>query len=689
MLHRLVRRPLIQLKPGTPARAVAERSAAHLFENAQIALELHPRILEIGRLLANLQARFGATFPHMLADHVSAAGITENAVASIRATADVERLEQRIARVTFLLQEDADAVERSSLKVEIEQGDIDSEALITITELIALRESAVRRRRIQSTASQTLSMAAGQTAATAMEILDAQTPTTAPNTSPTAGVVEHLAARAVSRWTQGLALDATDYMTGVLSASANGMLPTVERFIWRPPIGSLRLAVTEIVGRVELEADESTFYSIPLGKDFVLFSKKSPSVVRLYSRALRIGEIVECTARPIGELDTLPATTADFDLRAQFDGLDQIFSRWYRADSRSEVRVIARCGDEWFGRIQKQGHLDCLKEPASIDRPPLVGAFRILRPPTITPPLEDGPTAAEAMVTGPPRVLLGLKSTPVSMPFSGQRSGLARSFSGRSKKGVDAVERERAFLSQLDTARKLQRIPGISTTSHIGYVSLPRARGTGKVQAWPCYAMPLAVWEPDYDRTWLQGDLGNTIALLGSVARIVCAANDLGFSIGAFGFQSFAIGIGWRRPNCNPRPEALLVSAPTVCRMGERYYDPSDKDLAIERHRHVGVALAAQLEERKTAAATVDAACFAMFALDMLVKDSVQAERTYVAALASAAHGDFTFSFSDVAERLLLAICAPDGDQRILRSMRVLADPKLKLRDWMNSLSPT
>jgi len=193
--------------------------------------------------------------------------------------------------------------------------------------------------------------------------------------------------------------------------------------------------------------------------------------------------------------------------------------------------------------------------------------------------------------------------------------------------------------------------------------------------------MPLATWEADYDRAWLQADLGNTVALLGSVARIVCAANDLGFSIGAFGFQSFAIGIGWRRPNCNPRPEALLVSAPIVCRMGERYYDPSDKDLPTERHRYVGVLLAAQLEDRKTAAATVDAACFAMFALDMLVINSVQAERSYVAALASAAHGDFTFSFSNVADRLLLVICSPDGEQRILRSMRVLEIGRASCRE--------
>jgi len=687
-LHRLVRRPLRQLLKNASARVAADRSAAQLFANARSVLALHTEVLGLQRRLVELQERFGPTLPHLLVDHVRAAEIDETAIANVRAAADVTRLDQRIARVASLLQHFEESALASPMLSQCRDGEIDPEVPVTLTELLGYRELTLLRRRNQSVGIQTLSFSASVTAATTLAIIDAQTPVHPDESSLVAAVVERQAVRALNRWTDGPASEATNFMTGVLGAGANGMIPDAERFVWRPPIGSFRQAIGEMPGGLNAEeVDASTFYSIPIGNDYVLFSGALTSLARLYSRTLRLGEVVECTARPVGEVDTPPANTSEMDLQRQFAGLDPSVSRWYRTARRAQVRVIARCGDEWYGRIERQGELEPRPEPGASDRSPVVGSFRILRRPTISTHFDENTPSVEAMVTGSPRIFLGLRSVTVTTPFSEHRRGLVRSFSGRSKRGVEAVQRELNLLTQLDLARKVQRIRGISSIGALGSVSLPRARNTGRIQLWPCYNVPLAGWEADYDRTWIQADLANTLAMIAAVSRTVCTVNDLGLSVGAIGFQSFAIGIGWRTPSCNPIPKTTLVSAPIACRFGDKYYDPSEADFPRERHRYIRVPLVADDVERgKRAERAVDVRAFGMFALDLLVKNPTQADHTELSVIDAAAHGDLQFTFPVLAERLLLALSAPDSTERLLRGMKTLAQPKSTLSDWMNSL---
>ena len=132
-LHRLVRRPLRQLMKNASARVAADRSSAHLFGAARNVIALHPGVLGLQRKLVELQERFGATLPHILADHVRAAEIGETSIVNVRAAADFKRLDQRTARVASLLQEFEESALASPMLARCQDGEIDAAVPITFT----------------------------------------------------------------------------------------------------------------------------------------------------------------------------------------------------------------------------------------------------------------------------------------------------------------------------------------------------------------------------------------------------------------------------------------------------------------------------------------------------------------------------------------------------------------------------
>ena len=624
----LLQRPLWQLAEGSAARETFERYAETVLERVETAIGL---LLEIEPLRAERQtlvAEFEGLFPNRLAEQLARARARDDDIGRLRRAVDAQRMRVRLGRARATLERMADVArtagyEPSAGRVLAGEPEALAEMVVALTvERHARRQleqhSGALRDHRGRLAAELRGLALAVPAARASARVGSRA-------GHTPVVLEQLIA--ASAGAEGTSLDGGDapLWTGALAAAVSAHHPGQDRFAWLP---ALVTGLSPSEERTPAPDDEvRLLHAVPFTGGFVYLSPRAESAIRVRTRAVHLGDVVECQVSPEMVLHQ-PHALIDRDVTAMFDGLDAEHSRWYTTATRASARVVASYGAGWFARLERTGSVETLDQPPWHSDAP-GSAFRVLRPfavrATGSPdvPLEHPCTAAFAS-DQVQASFLGFTLRDVRTGLLGDERAWIRGVTSRWRGATDSIRAEHALFSALHRSAANKSGPaGDLALRPLGWATVGDSQ-----TAMPLYRIPLATLDgPVHLRNWIVEREEHLLAVIAAVARIIEAAHGAGYALGVCHSEAFAYGIGWTPHPLSPVPTATLAHAPCATRLGEPYAPPAAREMLPSHYRMLRTpVLVPQVAGAQTATPERDMQGFAAFLIDLLLDHPI-AER--------------------------------------------------------------
>ena len=614
----LLQRPLWQLTEGSAARETFDRYAETVLQRIHVALELLDEIGPLRAERAALIAEFGELFPNRLNEELARARVLDEDIQRLRRAVDARRMRVRLSRAHLVLERVAEAADVEGFVATAGRVAPGEEA--TLAEMVVRLALERRVRRRLERRSVELRAHRGHLAAE-LRGLALSAPVRQANRAPRAGhmpvVVEQLIVAAIGA--EGASLDAADapLWTGALAAAMSAHYPAPDRFTWLPvlmtdePAAANPDAVT--AGDVDL------LHAVPLDDGLVYLSPVPESVVRVRTRSVHLGDIVECQVAP-EMVRHLPHALIDRDVAAVFDGLDATHSRWYATATRASARVVASYGAGWFARLERKGIVQTLDQPAWHAEAG-GSAFRVLRParPGATSPERPAAAAIPAVFTGDATrsSFLGFTLRDVRTGLAGDERAWARGVTSRWRGATDSMRREYALMTALDrpAANRLTRRAALGLHP-LGWAAIGDVDGP-----LPLYRVPLATVDAqNHLRHWIVEQEAHLLAVLAGVAQVIEAAHGAGFALGVYHTEAFAYGLGWTPRPLVPVPTVRLAHAPCAARLGDPYAPPAAREMLPSHYRMLRTpVLVPQVAGAQLATRERDMQGFTAFLIDLLL----------------------------------------------------------------------
>jgi hypothetical protein len=679
----LLRRPLWQLTEQSTARDSFDRYAATVIERVETALDLLHEIEPLCVEREILVAEFAELLPNRMAEQLARARARDEDIRRLRRAVDAQRMRGRLGRARAALQRMADVAraagfEPSAGRVVAGEREALAELVVSLTV-----ERGARRHLEQHTGA--LRDHRGRLAAELRGLaLAAPRPAVPARSGPRAGhtpaVLEQLIA--ASAGAEGTSLDGGDapLWTGALAAAASAQHPRQNQFTWVPALMT-GAPVTDEPSAAP--ADEvHLLHAVPIGAGLIYLSPREEGVIRVRTRAVHLGDVVECQVSP-DMVRRLPHALVDLDVAAMFDGLDAANSRWYSTSMRATVRVVASYGAGWFARLERQGSV------ATLDQPPWHAegpgsAFRVLRPSLALPsPDAEGPAARPcAVAPANDRVhasFLGFTLRDVRTGLLGDERAWARGVTSTWRGALDSVRAEHALFSALQRgAAHLPRTSGDLALRPLGWATVGEGQGS-----MPLYRIPLATLEaPAHLRGWIVEREEHFLAVASGVARIVETAHAAGYAVGVCHTEAFAYGIGWGPDPLVPVPTVMLAHAPCATRLGSPYAPPAAREMHPSHYRMLRTpVLVPVVAGAQTATPERDMQGFAAFLVDLLLEQPIVERGVvdwYDADRVVRQHAAASTTRPELVKQLMLTIDDPLGWRRVLSLCARLAAGSVK-----------
>jgi hypothetical protein len=594
----LVQRPLWQLAEGSAARETFDRYAMTVLERVDAGVGLLDALMPLRREREALIAEFGALLPTRLAEQLTRARARDEDIARLRRAPDAERMRVRLARARATLERMA-AVARDG-GFDGSAGRVVAGEPETLAEMFIWLTLERRIRRQLEEHSGALRQHRGRLAAELRGLaLAAPTARAAARVGLRAGhtavVLEHLVAMMSA---EAASLEGGDapLWTGALAAGMAAHHPAPDRFAWLP---SLAVDTPDQDERTPAVAEEvHLLHAVPIGGGLVYLSPRGESAIRVRTRSVHLGDVVECQLAP-EMVPRSPHALVDRDVAAMFDGLDPSQSRWYATATRAALRVVASHGAGWFARLDHRGVVEALDQPAWHAEGP-GSAFRVLRPARVPQRGNANDRAGESHAAAftsdrAQAAFLGFTLREVRTGLLGDERAWIRGVTGRWRGATDSISAEHALFSALHGP--VTGPQASARTDSGGAVITPAVAGLSlRPLGWaatpdsqtpmPLYRIPLATLDgPTHLRNWIVEREEHLLAVIAGVARIIEAAHAAGFALGVCHTEAFAFGIGWTPHPLTPVPTVTLAHAPCATRIGEPYAPPATREMLPSHYR--------------------------------------------------------------------------------------------------------
>jgi hypothetical protein len=558
---------------------LARRSLDHAWNavrgRSTRAIGRHDAAVEVGRVLRRVRDRFSERLPWHLARALDAAGVDEG---SLR-TRETAWLQARRARLERVEEELADAERRLPARVdeplEVERWPdavSHAELAAAVEEADPSRAAGASPEALRGLAARHLARLRGR-----------------PDAAPAPRALDEIAAReSVALVDAGLAPGAADLdaWSVLLRHASRDRAPSPAP----PPAAGPREA-----------APASTLYVVPLFGPYVLVRMGDGWPVQVRGRGVRCGARAECVAAvpPGADAVTLdPGAWAGplFDLPAGPGG------RWLETAAPAVVLPFARiAADRWLAEVVERGALRAgatpVWEPLRLRSR---GSVRVLAPAGAVP--SDAVLATGAPVRS--EQAFGWETRVVPLPLRDLAHGWLRTAS--TEAGERAVRREHAFFRALET-RTTGRSPRC--------LGRP-AEGPGYLYAPPA-ALPLASSAPL--RAWRDVD---PRALVAAAARLWRELSAIGLGLGMYHPAAIGYRVAGGPPGSPGALHAAALAAPLGTPLGRPYgatpagIPPLDRLGPLPPHPAQAAGTPASRE--------VEAALFAVYALDLLAEDRLE-----------------------------------------------------------------
>lgn len=603
-LHRLLRRPLSQLAPGSAAYRIFTAHADLLFAEARETRDAQEEVYALRRDREAVRRTYQARMPYFTSQLIASARVEDEDVARVRRPSDVRLMHRRLARAESRLREMArqlphgEADERaltldeparitlaelwSALQLRLRARDADlrsSDRTGELRDLQARQIRALRRARAGGPA--------GQSASSVSQIA----------AEHLAGEVIRAATRAVAPWEDG------KLWPLLVSAAERGRFESVDGAgQWQPRIGTGRSRP------IPLETDDAILYVVPFASEFAFISSGIPSPVRVWSRGIREGSDVECEV--FGEPDSaIPVECAEGDIAPLFVGVQAGAPAWYTTSERSHLVVLCAYGGGWFARLRHQGTVRRLGTPPwqqGDDTATAVRVFLSGRGGSVD-PIPVGPTGPAL------EKFLSTVTREVAVPHLGCRVGWLRTIHSSTGPDEEGLDRERELF------RTLRRV-----RPQLALVPLGRGQCTGDGSTGYLYVPPLGfrLSESIPIREWMREE---PAAFIREAAQLFLEVTGVGFALSVYHLRMFAIGL---RPDAGGtfQPQATLIAAPGAVRLGHMF-----PRMSIGReaplYPHLGFrGFTPAVAQSDTALREADAVGCALLILEMLLPRAISAE---------------------------------------------------------------
>ena len=611
----LLQRPLWQLAEGSAARETFDRYAGTVLQRVHAALALVDELAPLQAERAALIAEFGDRFPNRLTEELARARVRDEDVARLRRAVDAQRMRGRLGRARVVLERVADAARRDGFVPTA--GRVVAAERSTLAELVVRLGVERRVRRKLERHSAELRAHRGRLAAE-LRGLALSAPPREASRGPRGGhmpvILEQLITAALGA--DGASLDAADapHWTGALAAAMSAHHPAPDRFTWLPVLMTEEPAPAApdaaVAGAVEL------LHAIPLDDGYVFLSPMPESVIRVRTRSVRLDEVIECQVAP-EMVHQLPHALTDRDVGAMFDGLDATHSRWYRTATRASARIVASYGAGWFARLERNGTVEPLEQPAWHAEAG-GSAFRVLRPAARIGSATARSAAIPAAFTsdGVRASFLGFTLRDVRTGLAGDERAWARDVTSRWRGATDSVRREFALMDALHRAAADRPARGELGLRPLGWATI--SDGDPPM---PLYRTPLATVDGhNHLRHWIVEQESHLLAILRGVAQLVEAIHAAGYALGTCHTESFAYGLAWTPHPLVPVPTVMLAHAPCSARLGDPYAPPGAREMLPSHYRMLRTpVLVPQVAGGQVATRERDMQGFTAFVIDLLL----------------------------------------------------------------------
>lgn len=603
-LHRLLRRPLSQLGPGSAAYRIFTAHTDLLFAEARETRDAQEAVYGLLRDREAVREAHEPRMPFFTTQRIGSAQVEDRDLARARRPSDIRLMHRRLARAESQLREmarqlpDVGADERIIMLEEddrITAGELWSALQLRLRERDAVLRSSGRTgelRDLQARQIRALRRAraggpAGPSASSVGQIA----------AEHLAGEVIRAETRTVAPWEDG------KLWPRLVSAAERGRFRSAEGAdAWQPQIGAGRSRSTP------LDLDDEILHVVPFASEFAFIASGIPSPVRVWSRRIREGGAVECEV--FGEPDSaIPVESAEGDITPLFLGVQEGAPAWYATSVRSHLVVLCAYGGGWFARVRDRGTVRRLGTPPWQHGDDTATAVRVF--------LSGRRRSADPIPVGPtgtaPDEFLGTATREVAIPHLGCRVGWLRTRASPSGSDEDALDRERELF------RALRRI-----RPQLAPVELGRGESAGGGSAGYLYAPPLGfrLKESIPTRDWMREE---PTPFIREAAQLLLEVAGAGFALSVYHLRMFTIGLSADAGGVF-QPQVTLIAAPGAVRLGHMF-----PRMNIGRegplYPHLGFrGFTPAVEQSDTALREADAVGCALLILEMLAPRPVSVE---------------------------------------------------------------
>ena len=648
-LHRLLRRPLAQIGPGTPAARAFDAYTTRLFRQAEEVLEAQAGIAAVVDQISALRSEHGRRMPHFTELLLGRDDLRDEAMREVRRPSDVRMLLRRVEDLDLRLHRlsrhlpPPDHDERVFAR--------DHEKRVSTAELwAALQLRLDERRRVEN----------GPDPVHGLRLLQADQLRRlgrAGGWERSARTLTHAAAEQLAQFSMEAGSEVaypgsdTGLWTALLQAADRARFSALGPDAWQPRISAAP------TGRSADESADSTVYVVAIADGFAYLSREFQSPVRLWSRTAREGEVVE--ARVFGPSGSIIATErVATDIAPMFDGAALNEPAWYATQRRATLLVLGEYRHGWFARLQSRGAVRRLNVPAWQDGEGTATAVRVFE--------SDRSASAERVllvgVTEPEaHRFIGIDTYQVSVPRLGCRTAWLRTAGGSRSSQQEALGREQALF------RALRRRSPELAARPLGLGQLPSGGKPGFLYASP---LGLRATGRSVAAEWLRED---PLPMLRAVFRTALAAHETGYALGVYHLDLFAFGLEPWGESGRVRPRATLVAAPLATRLGHSFTPPgTGAGLDPPEYPHLGFrGFAPAVQHGDVALPDLDLNGLALMCLEAMIDRPISsgvAQATWAGLPARIRQHATRFVDADLARRIADAL-SPQGSAAALRSL--------------------
>jgi hypothetical protein len=666
LFRRVLSRPPWQLRAEDPARSAIERRLNTAAEFARQSMQASAGVRRLSIRMAEVRSRYGRQYPGVLAALMERARLRDSELLAIRREVEVRAAERRVDKVIReLSRRDAAVIEAAFVP---EAWTVRAEETATAYELastcaLALADRARRDRRRLTHA------VATETLARHLESIDVAAVREPARAIAAQGYVLEDLLRRAGRVEEVVRLRAADapLWCAALANAADEMRP------YRVQASAVRSSPETAKAT---EADEHSYFLVPLDDDLVLVSKTWKSVVRLWNDRLAIGADVD------GQIvaDRVPRgdDMASADIQRLFNGVRQT-TAWYTSHARVRITVVAHFDESWVGRIVRQGEVRARTTEAWKHLSAEPSEFRIVVAPEPSAPEPLNHADVVAAEEGLPcEAFAGFTTTEVRTSLGGDEIAWRRNPSGRGKAAVRAIEAEWQLFHAMyrGSHRKARALVPLAWT----------AEKSGR-ERFPLYRMPLGVaaGTPQFESI-ARLNLQWRLFTIREIAKCLHQVHRLGYVLGTVHPAQFVYGV---EPNGHTQlavPRPILVYAPAVVRVGEAHVAGTRLEQESAFHERLRTPLLNPFAATGAAAATYhDIYSFGVCALELLaVRQQPKGVVFYNDLRDVVRKSEDQFASPKIALRIADAISAGPRDQWLTRLYEELdSGLRLDAEDWL------